>query len=73
MDVGFGQGLVDASLVSPQSTAALQEQRYAIEWQPPVGGREVWSGLKVHVFCALGLRLSKPVFCPVRDVVGFTI
>jgi hypothetical protein len=48
MDVGFGQGLVDASLVGPQSTAALQEQRYAIERRTPVGGREVWSRLKVH-------------------------
>src|SRR5215217_4584904 len=62
MDVGFGQGLVDASLVCPQSAAALQQQRNAVEWETPVGGREVRSKLKVHGSCALDSRLPRAVF-----------
>ena len=33
MDVGFRQRLVDASLVCPQRTAALQKQGDALEWE----------------------------------------
>jgi hypothetical protein len=72
MDVGFGQRLVDASLICPQSAAALQEQHCAIEWQTPVGGREVWSRLKVHGSRALGLRLPKPAICPDGDRSGLS-
>jgi hypothetical protein len=70
MDVGFGQGLVDASLVGSEGAAALQEQRYAIERQTPVDGREVWSRLKVHGSCARDLWLLKPAFCPERVTAG---
>ena len=63
MDVGFGQGLVDASLVGPQGAAALQQQGDAIERQTPVGGREVLSRLKVHGSVPLicGCSSQRPV------------
>ncbi|MET3334933.1 hypothetical protein ABIF61_003457 [Bradyrhizobium japonicum] len=32
MDAGFGERLIDARLVGPQSAAALQQQGNAIEW-----------------------------------------
>ncbi len=53
MDVGFRQRLVDASLVCPQRTAALQKQGDALEWETVLMSREVWSKLKVHwvLFC----------------------
>ena len=50
MDVGFGQRLVDASLVCPQSAAALKKQSYAIECC------EVPLKLKVHGSRVLSVR-----------------
>jgi hypothetical protein len=48
MDLGFRQRLVDASLVRPQRTAALQKQGDALEWETVLMSREVWSKLEVH-------------------------
>ena len=44
----FGQRLVDASLICPQRTAALQKQGDAFEGQLSFRCREVWLKLKIH-------------------------
>jgi hypothetical protein len=56
MDLGFRQRLVDASLVRPQRTAALQKQGDALEWETVLMSREVWSKLEVH--CVLSFLTS---------------
>ena len=48
MDIGFRKRLVDASLICPERTAALQQQGNAFEREPPFPGREVWLKLKIH-------------------------
>jgi hypothetical protein len=48
MDIGFGQGLVDASLVCPQRSAALQEQGDALEWKTLFRLCQMRSGLEIH-------------------------
>ncbi len=45
MDLGICQRLVDASLVCPQRTTALQKQGDAFEWETVLVSREVWSKL----------------------------
>ena len=57
MDIGFRKRLVDASLICPERTAALQQQGNALERQPPFRGREVWSKLEIHCV-SLFLRSS---------------
>jgi hypothetical protein len=48
MDIGFGQGLVDASLVCPQRAAALQEQGDALEWKTLFRLCQMRSELEIH-------------------------
>jgi hypothetical protein len=48
MDIGLRQRLVDAALICPQRTAALQEQGDAFERQLSFRRHEVWLKLKIH-------------------------
>jgi len=48
MDIGFGQSLVDASLVRAQRTAALQEQGDALEWKTLFRLCQMRSELEIH-------------------------
>src|SRR5882724_3081945 len=57
MDISLRQRLVDAALICPQRTAALQEQGDAFERQLSFRRREVWLKLEIH--CVLvGLKIS---------------
>jgi hypothetical protein len=48
MDISLRQRLVDASLVGPQRTAALQEQRDAFEWKTLFRLCQMRSELEIH-------------------------
>ncbi len=48
MDVGFRQRLVDASLVCPQRTTALQKQGDALEWKTLFRLCQLRSDLEIH-------------------------
>jgi hypothetical protein len=63
MDIGLRQRLVDAALICPQRTAALQEQGDAFEWKTMVRLRQIRSKLEIH-----GLFFSADVVHEVRAV-----
>jgi hypothetical protein len=63
MDVAFGQRLVDASLVCPQRTAALQKQGNAFEGDTIIMSYGTLSKLKVHLR-ALLLTMPAAIGCP---------
>jgi hypothetical protein len=48
LDIGFRQGLVDASLLCPQRTAALQQQGNALERELSSHRPDVWPNLEIH-------------------------
>jgi hypothetical protein len=48
MNIRLCERLVDAALVCAERTAALQNQRNALEWQMPFCGCELWSDPNIH-------------------------
>ena len=48
MDISLRQRLVDAALICPERTAALQEQGDALEWKTMVRLHQIRSKLEIH-------------------------